>query len=594
VELFSFIKAAVEIVVKDINLYVFWYPLVMSIIWIIGGTLFHIRREKKPFREINEFPFVSILVPCYNEQDTISETVVRLNRLNYPQYEIIAINDGSKDNTRSVLRNLSEEISKLRVINCKNNSGKANALYVGLLASKGELIMCLDADSYLDPDALNYIIPHFTAPHYGERVGAVTGNPRIRNRSSLLARIQLCEYASIIGLIKRSQRLLGKVMTVSGVTVAFRKRALLDCKLWDRDLITEDIGVTWKLQKRFWDVRYEPKAICWMLVPETLSGLWKQRVRWAQGGIEVILRHWDVFFDWRYRRLIPVYLEQVLSLLWVLSWVVTTFYSVVLMIYSHHYYQPIRWNGAYLGLICLIQIGISMAIEKKYDESFLKYYLWAAWYPIFYWYFNAIVVLRAIPKALVRLSKRQKNRFAIWESPDRGLAAPEVKDHNTIFNDNTAAALSIDRQEFNTFKPSPHIIDGRQKKLAYKALETTTTIAGWLYLFTVFMQFVFSIGLWGFHIQVLGKFLFIDNMQSTIHTTVIVTIIVFAAFLWFFVWGLYNARKYGSLRRRKFPEKVGVEELKSHFLVTDFTITKLQNAKYVEINASLNVSRKFK
>jgi poly-beta-1,6-N-acetyl-D-glucosamine synthase len=589
VEQIPFIKTAIEnaltILINDLNRYVFWYPLVMSIFWIIGGTLFHLRREKKPFPEIIEFPFVSILIPCYNEQDTITDTLVRLSRLNYTNYEIIAINDGSRDDTWSVLRSLSKHMEKLRVIHCKNNLGKANALYVGLLAAKGEIIMCLDADSYLDPDALNYIIPHFTAPNYGERVGAVTGNPRIRNRSTLLARIQLCEYASIIGLIKRSQRLLGKVMTVSGVIVAYRKRALLDCKLWDRDLITEDIGVTWKLQKRFWDIRYEPNAICWMLVPETLRGLWKQRVRWAQGGLEVMLRHWNVFFDWRYRRLIPVYIEQILSILWVLAWLVTTFYSVFLMVYSHSYYQPIRWNGAYLGMICLIQIAVSMMIEKKYDEKFFRYYLWAAWYPIFYWYFNALVVLRAIPKVVFHLFKRKKKRFAIWESPDRGLATGEQNENSTY--NGAAAALFYD-------VPATNIIDGKQKKRTYKTLETTTTIIGWVYLFTAFMQIVCSIGLWLFHIQVLSKFLFVDDIEGTIHTTLIVTILSSIAFLGFYSWGVYNSRKFGSLRRRRFPKNVGVEDLKGHFLVTEFTIAKLQNGRCVEIDSSLNVSRKFK
>ena len=91
------------------------------------------------------------------------------------------------------------------------------------MPQKGEILIGIDADAYLDPDALKYMIPHFMTPNYGERVGAVTGNPRVRNRSSLLAKIQLCEFSSIISLIKRTQRLLGKVMTVSGLLLHFEK-----------------------------------------------------------------------------------------------------------------------------------------------------------------------------------------------------------------------------------------------------------------------------------------------------------------------------------------------------------------------------------
>jgi poly-beta-1,6-N-acetyl-D-glucosamine synthase len=401
--------------------FVFWFPLIMSTVWIIGGILFYFRRERKKPLPLLETPMVSLLVPCYNEANTIEHTIERLSELNYPNYEIIAINDGSKDTTSAVLHELVNRYDKLRIIDLKQNAGKANALYLGLVASKGEFLIGVDADSYLDPDALNYMIPHFTTPHYGERVGAVTGNPRVRNRSSLLAKVQLCEFSSIISLIKRTQRILGKVMTVSGVVVAFRKKALMDCGLWDRDLITEDIGVTWKLQKRFWDIRYEPRALCWMLVPETLKGFWKQRVRWAQGGMEVLIRHYDVFTDWRYRRLIPIYLEQALSIFWSIAWIVLLLIGIVDMFTARSFVFSLMWSGAYLSLLCLLQFLVAMLIDRQYDEKLMRYYLWAVWYPTFYWYFNAFIVLRAIPKAINFMIN--KKEFATWTSPDRGLSA---------------------------------------------------------------------------------------------------------------------------------------------------------------------------
>src|SRR3546814_20032176 len=116
------------------------------------------------------------------------------------------------------------------------------------------------------------------------RVGAVTGNPRIRNRSSLLGQVQVGEFASIIGLIKRTQRVYGRIFTVSGVVAAFRRRALDHVGYWSLDMITEDIDISWKLQRDHWTIFYEPRALCWILMPETLRGLWRQRLRWAQGG----------------------------------------------------------------------------------------------------------------------------------------------------------------------------------------------------------------------------------------------------------------------------------------------------------------------
>lgn len=186
--------------------FVFWYPALMSVAWVVGGILFYFGNERRGPLPLYETPMVSILVPCYNEAETIAHTVMELSKLKYPNYEIIAINDGSSDNTSEVIQSLLPKYRRLRFVDLKENNGKANALYLGLIAAKGEILMGVDSDSYLMPDALNYIVPHFTNPYNGERVGAVTGNPRVRNRSSLLAKLQLCEYASIVSLIKRTQR----------------------------------------------------------------------------------------------------------------------------------------------------------------------------------------------------------------------------------------------------------------------------------------------------------------------------------------------------------------------------------------------------
>ncbi|MCD8508696.1 MAG: poly-beta-1,6 N-acetyl-D-glucosamine synthase [Bacillus sp. (in: Bacteria)] len=385
--------------------------------WIIGGLIFYYRKEHhmELSDQLEEEPFVSILIPCHNEEDTISETIEGAMALNYSNYEVIAINDCSTDQTEDILRTLTTEYSNLRTITLQQNLGKAKALTYGTLAAKGEIIVTIDADAILDPDALQYIIPHFTTQNNAEQVGAVTGNPRIRNRSSLLAKIQLVEYASIIGMIKRTHRILGKLMTVSGVIAAFRKRALLDVDFWDPDLVTDDIGITWKLQRNNWDVRYEPRAICWMLVPETLRGLVKQRIRWAQGGVEVLIRHADIFKHISQRRLYPVYLEQTLSILWSFVWL---FY--LLYLFTFNFNLILFLFGAYLALISLCQLTISLYLDRQYEKTSMKYILWAAWYPLFYWTINVLVLIPAIPKAC-KLIFRDKNHKATWTSPDRGL-----------------------------------------------------------------------------------------------------------------------------------------------------------------------------
>jgi biofilm PGA synthesis N-glycosyltransferase PgaC len=209
-----------------VNDFVYLYPLLMSFVWIIGSLIFYWRLERRSdtLPTIKEFPFFSVLVPCHNEEAQIHNTVVQLLELDYPKYEIIVIDDGSKDTTASIIHELSQKHERVRAVYFRENQGKAAALNIGCLTAKADLILTIDADALLDSQALKWIAWHFIK---FPRAGAVTGNPRVLNRTTLLAKIQTGEYSTIIGLIKRTQRILGKVLTVSGVIAAFRRQALV-------------------------------------------------------------------------------------------------------------------------------------------------------------------------------------------------------------------------------------------------------------------------------------------------------------------------------------------------------------------------------
>jgi biofilm PGA synthesis N-glycosyltransferase PgaC len=413
--------------IEGVWLFIFWYPLVMSLVWIAGSHIFRNRREPKAVSEWEgiDWPLVSILIPCYNEAETIEETIAYMDKLAYPYKEIIAVNDGSSDQTGEILHRLAKDYADLRIIDVKENRGKATALKLASFASKAEYLVCVDSDAVLDDYAVHYLIANFITS--GERLGAVTGNPRIRNRDTLLAKLQIVEYASIIGAIKRAQRVFGKVMTVSGVVVAFRKKSLVDVGLWDSDMITEDISVSWKLQQRFWDIRYETRALCWMLVPETLSGLWRQRVRWAQGGQEVILRHWKVMLNWGHRRIWPIYIEQWLSLLWSYSWVVMIGYASITADTIQDALIWFNFSAFFLVMLALIQLLSSIFIDSRQD-SVWRYFFFGSWYPFVYWIVNTLIVIVAFPKAIL---SRIRGGDAVWTSPDRG-ARKESETNNSL------------------------------------------------------------------------------------------------------------------------------------------------------------------
>ena len=392
-----------------------YYPLFMAYLWMAGALIYYFHWERKELRtkplSSPSSPAVSILVPCHNEGDNICDTLEQLLRQNYPSFEIVAINDASTDNTGELLDHLAEEHEQIRVIHFEQNMGKATALNMGAIASKHEFLICIDGDALLDEDATSWIMEHF---NNGPRVGAVTGNPRIRTRSSLLGKIQVGEFSAIVGLIKRAQRIYGRIFTVSGVVAGFRKAALHRVGYWSTDMITDDIDVSWKLQLDHWDIRFEPKAMCWILMPETYSGLLRQRIRWAQGGVEVFIKYFANLGIWKSRRMWMVYIEFITSVFWSFSIVITMllwlagFFLDLPEEIRVHSLLP-SWGGVLLGITCLLQFAISLSIESHYEKNILKYYFWMIWFPIAYWLVNVIALVR------------KKGSNATWVSPDRGI-----------------------------------------------------------------------------------------------------------------------------------------------------------------------------
>jgi len=403
----------------------FYYPLFMAYLWMIGALYYYFHWEAGPANRIDhppvlkQYPGVSFIIPCFNEGGHIHETIHYLLRQQYPDFEIIAVNDGSKDNTGEILDALSRRHDRLRVIHLQHNQGKAMALRMGSLAATHEFLFCLDGDALLDAHATTWMMRHFVN---GPRVGAVTGNPRVRTRSTLLGKIQVGEFSSIIGIIKRAQRIYGRIFTISGVIAAFRKTALHKTGYWSLDMVTEDIDISWKLQLDHWDIRFEPNALCWILMPETLRGLWSQRLRWAQGGVEVLLKYLHNLGSWRSRRMWAVYLEFISSVIWsyamaaiMVLWLVGQFIRLpdALTIPS---LTP-GWNGVLLGITCMLQFAISLAIDSRFEKGIGKMYYWMIWYPIAFWVLNIFTTVVALPRALFK----KRGTRAVWVSPDRGI-----------------------------------------------------------------------------------------------------------------------------------------------------------------------------
>jgi len=379
-----------------------WYPIFSSSLWVISSVVFFFRRERAecPYPAPGFRPRVTVLMAAYNEEKHIVNTILGCLKIDYPDFEIVIVNDGSTDLTVAKVIPFARA-GKVRLIDKSKNEGKAMALNDAIPLTTGEILLILDADAVPDPGILKAMVPHFRRG----RVGAVTGNPRVFNRRSLLAKMQAIEFASIVSLQRRGARVWGKLLTMSGVVGAFHRNALLDAGLFSPEMATEDIDLTWKLQLKFYDIRYEPRAIVWMRVPVSLGGLWRQRKRWATGLAQVIRRHGRETMSWKTRRLSPVLIESYLSILWAYCFVV--FVGLWAASYAAGYppigASPIpNYWGMLIGTMCLVQLFVGVLLDRRYDRSLPWYFSIAVLYPLIYWMLMALVTFVSTPGGLFR------------------------------------------------------------------------------------------------------------------------------------------------------------------------------------------------
>ncbi|MCI2764183.1 poly-beta-1,6 N-acetyl-D-glucosamine synthase IcaA [Staphylococcus lugdunensis] len=404
---------------KYLNLLIL-YPLFMSMFWIVGTVIYMLFSEiwlkRKPNKDIGD-QGISFLIPCFNEEETIEDTISNLLSLEFPNKQIIVINDGSSDNSAEVIYKLQKTLD-FTFVDLEKNQGKANALNQGLNYAQYDLVMGIDADTLIDDDAPYFMLEHFID---NPKLAAVTGNPRIRNKKSILGKIQTIEYASMVGSIKRAQSLTGKVNTISGVFTLFRKLAIEQVGKWDIDMITEDIAISWKFHLANLHIKYEPRALCRMLVPETIPGLWKQRLRWAQGGQEVLIRDFKQGIKTLNPATYMLIFEQIFSLLWVHCVVILLIIDIINANFLDYYFLNYQFSLLILSALLLtfintVQFVIALFVDSRYEKINLLTIFYLSWYSTIYWLLNALVAISAFPKAL----RRKKGAFATWTSPDRG------------------------------------------------------------------------------------------------------------------------------------------------------------------------------
>jgi poly-beta-1,6 N-acetyl-D-glucosamine synthase len=304
-------------------LLLFTFSLMLLFILMIKVGVFlyfsisHLKRSHKhdvslEERKICFTPSVSIIVPAYNEELVLKNCIASLAKLDYPTFEIIIIDDGSKDKTAQIGQDLTSEFSNVKFYT-KENGGKALALNYGVSKAHSEIIVCIDADSILQKDALW----HITLPFYDRSIGAVGGNVKVVNRENLLNLHQALEYIVGLNIQRRAFSHLDCMQVISGAIGAFRRDVLNEVGGYSHDSLVEDMDITIAVQRAGYRVVFASKAIAYTESPESITDFIKQRRRWTLGGFKVIYKYRDMLFNRKYGQIGVIGLPYFLIFPWV-------------------------------------------------------------------------------------------------------------------------------------------------------------------------------------------------------------------------------------------------------------------------------------
>ncbi len=383
-------------------------------------AVYHKFQEAK-LQKLDRYPSLSILVPAYNEEKCIAATLETLIEADYPDKEIIVVDDGSTDQTFQIAsRYVNQGIKVLR----RPNGGKAMALNYGLLFAKGEIIVTVDADSLITKTALLELVQRFQDP----TVVGVAGNVKVLNRTNLLTKLQALEYIFDINISRRALDIFGAIPVIPGCLGAFRRDALHSSGAWDSETVTEDYDVTVKASKtravtlnnghlttyplapdftitlkqakvgRV--IQASSRALAYTEAPQSLGDLWRQRMRWYRGNFQTLFKHRDVFHNPRFGTLYSLAFPYVvISMIFIPIATIVIIISAVLAVLSGYTTQLL----AIFGLFILLQFFICL-LAIQLDEEDLKLSIYSPFFVIGY---KHLLDLAKIKAGFDVLTKRQ-------------------------------------------------------------------------------------------------------------------------------------------------------------------------------------------
>ncbi len=283
---------------------ILWVTYVLVLYFSIFRLLV-LFEHKKDFNKqrrvfLKRFPFVSIIIPAYNEEESITNTLKSVIKLDYPKdmFEIIAVNDGSTDDTKKEILCFKQKHPDYSIILMdQKNQGKAKSMNDALRIAGGEFFACLDADSFVDKNALKRML--FTFQEGDERLAIVTPAMKVTEPKNFLQKLQRAEYLSAI-LINRITGYINSIYVAPGPFSVYRTDIIKKIGGFDENNLTEDQEIAYRAQQHNYKIGHCPDGFVYTLAPKNARDLYKQRNRWMKGGIFNALKYKSLTFNKKY------------------------------------------------------------------------------------------------------------------------------------------------------------------------------------------------------------------------------------------------------------------------------------------------------
>ncbi len=375
--------------------------LVLGVIRLVFMLTLALKQQKREnaitYTPSSEKPLVSIIVPAFNEEVNAVNSLQNLLRCDYENFNIIFVDDGSKDSTYQKVNAVFANHHNVKIFS-KPNGGKASALNFGIAQTNADYVVCIDADTKLKPDAVRLLMKHFLETEQGRQgeVGAVAGNVKVGNEVNMITRWQSIEYITSQNFDRKAFAYINAITVVPGAIGAFKKEVLQEAGGFTTDTLAEDCDLTIRILKLGYLIENENAAIAMTEAPESVKQFLKQRFRWSFGVMQTFWKHREALFNSNYKALGWIALPNIL----LFQFIIPVFSPLAdLLMIVGLFTDNAGKIGKYYLLFMIVDSAIAL-LAFTFEKEKLRKLLWLIPQRFGYRWLMYIVLFRAYQRAI--------------------------------------------------------------------------------------------------------------------------------------------------------------------------------------------------